>query len=74
MDEARVVGPADMAGVARVREEGFNEPLHALVKRDNVASALAFDTAGFERITDLDDPDGVLHLVAGPGQAGRDAS
>ncbi|TML88762.1 MAG: GNAT family N-acetyltransferase [Actinobacteria bacterium] len=63
-----------MAGVARVREEGFNEPLHALVKRDNVASALAFDTAGFERITDLDDPDGVLHLVAGPGQAGRDAS
>jgi UDP-2,4-diacetamido-2,4,6-trideoxy-beta-L-altropyranose hydrolase len=63
-----------MAGMARLREEGFDDAVHALVKSGNVASARAFDTAGFERVSDQDDSNGVLHLVSGPGQAGRDAS
>jgi spore coat polysaccharide biosynthesis predicted glycosyltransferase SpsG/RimJ/RimL family protein N-acetyltransferase len=63
-----------MAGMARLREEGFNGAVHALVKTVNVASARAFDTAGFERVPDPDRSDGVLHLVAHPGHAGRDGS
>ena len=60
-----------MAGVARLREEGFDDAVHA-VKSFNVASAVwAFDTAGFMSQTGTTPT--VLHLVACPGQAGRDA-
>jgi len=60
-----------MAGMARLRADGFDDSVHALVKTVNVASARAFATAGFERVSDQDGSGGVLHLVSGRGQAGR---
>ena len=66
--------PLIISGMARLRDEGFDGAVHALVKTVNVASARAFETAGFERMPDQVDSAGVIHMVAGRGQAGRDGS
>jgi L-amino acid N-acyltransferase YncA len=63
-----------VAGVERLRQEGFEGTVHALAKMVNLASIAAFDAAGFDRVSEQGDCAGVLHLVARSGQAGRDGS